>query len=933
MQGFTLRDAPEFDLWQLRVREEVAGQVEWALDRLTQAESGAGRLEAAIGYARRRVALDQLNEPAHRTLMHLYARAGKRSSALRQFDVCARALRDELGQEPERETRELRDRIARGSTAGASSPPPRRTEERSYKVRLPARRAALVERSRLLDALEAATGRPLTLVSAPAGFGKTTLMAEWARGCSMPVAWLSIEERDREPARFVFGLADALQTLDSRVGDEALTMRTSIQVPPPAQMLDSLIRDLGMLRGECVLVIDDYHLVDSGQTAELFARLVSRVPPALHLVVATRSDPVVPLARMRARGELGELRADDLRFSSEDAQAFLRDVMEIELAADDVGLLEERTEGWPAGLQMAALSLKTSTDRQEQIRRFSGSHRYVMDYLVSEVLDAMPAQTVTFLLSTALLERFNADLCEAVSGIDGAQRMLEELERGNVFLVPLDDERCWYRYHHLFAELLQHRLRLSRSAEEIAAIHHHAAEWLAAEGESEAAVTHYLAAGAYSELFRLIEDRHQKILSDGGLRLLLSWMSAVPDEAISEDPMAATLTGVFQAFAGDAAAAERWFAAGEPEGDTPRAREIRGIAAALRAFLNDLAGRTADVISQAERADQLLTTEEAMTRALIPYVLSRAYRLQGDLERADRHVEEHIAYARAAHNLWILSGAIHEKVLIRRLRGELRDAERILDEFHASCGDAEPSGPIAKTIAARADLWAETARAECGEIEHAAATANRAVIAVTPWGLPSDVCFCLQTRIRVSLCFGDLPAAEKDLARVEEIIRSTAVYSSIIPRHQIQRARLMLARSELPAATDWLTRYRYPDSGNPVDREAVEITRARVLLAAGRSSEALELLDALASAAETGGRRGRLIEILVLTALATGGSGCAEHEWQAPLRRALEIGEPEGYRALFVAEGDPLRTLIGALIEHAGDLPATLREYALGLIL
>ncbi len=541
----------------------------------------------------------------------------------------------------------------------------------------------------------------------------------------------------------------------------------------------------------------------------------------------------------------------------------------------------------------------------------------------------MPVEMTEFLLRSSTLDGFCAELCEEVVGTRGAQSILEELERLNVFIVALDDERKWYRYHRLFAELLQHRLHLTCTSGDVATLHVRAGRWLEAALETEAAIGHYLAAKDYGEVFRLVEEQHQRILTSGGLGVLLAWMSQVPEEVIAAEPMAATLTGVFYAFAGHGEEAERWFSAAEAQLDLYQNEEVprktskmRGIVAAVRAFLADMAGRTARVVEMAELADALLPANEAMTRSLVPYTLSRAYRLQGDLDRADHYVEQHIGYSRAADNIWILSGAIHEKVLICRLRGRLAESERVLDEFEDLARHVTSVGPLAKSIAARADLLAER-----GNLEGAAATADDAVSAVMRWGLPSDVCFCLQTRVRVFMCRGELSAAAEDLSRVGEIVGAARVYASILPRHETQSVRLMLARDDIEQAVAWLDRYRYPDTGNIIDRESVDITRARVMLAAGRISEAQQLLEQLASGAESGARFGRLIEVLVLQAVAA-----IEPASDAPLRKALEIGEPEGYRTVFIAEGEQLARRIRSMLNQPKTLPRRLVDYASHLV-
>ena len=947
LEGFNLKYCPGFDQWQMEKREELSQEMGWALERLAEANGEASRWEEAIGLARRWLALDELHEPAHRTLMFLYARSGKRSAALRQYDTCARLLREEFDQEPDEATRSLAERIrlrklepAKVETSeGAAPPAPRAPTPQPGKVpaatasadplstRLspPPRRPALVERARLISLLDEGIRRPVTLVSAPAGFGKTTLLAEWARGCGLPVAWLSLEEADGDGAHLLTSLVAALRRVDPEIGVEASQMLHAIQAPRLSAVADSLLEDLARRTAERVLILDDYHLVSAPEVEKTLADIVQRLPGDLHLYIATRVDPGLPLARMRARAQLAEVRADDLRFEPEEAAAFLKQVMGLDLQEGDIAILEQRTEGWPAGLQMAALSLQKQQDPSSFIQRFGGSHRYIMDYLVGEVLEGQPAEVQEFLLCTSILDRFRSELCDALAGGTDSQSILEALERGNLFLVALDEERVWYRYHHLFAELLRHRLRLKRKAEEIAELHLRAGRWLERANDVEEAMHHYLTGGKFREALRVIEEQYVAILTRGGLRTLVVWASRIPEEAVVGNAGACIALGSICAWAGRAGEAERRFAQAdtlldpaEAQGESEEARVLRGTASVMRAFLAEIAGQTARAIELAQKADQLLPAELAMTRSLIPYILSRAYRHQGDLERAESCLGQHIQLARAANNTWSLSGAIHEKVWLCRLRGRLREALRLLDEFDVVPRTPGNAGPIAKLIAARAEIERER-----GSLERAARIVQESVQAVTRWGLPSDMCFCLQTRLRIELSAGQTTAAADDLAKIDDIVRTSQVFANIIPLYEAERVRIFLAREMVPQATAWLEDYRYPEDGNPINREVILIARARVLLAARRHDEAVELLDQLAKEAEATARAGRLLEILVLRAAA--GTGKVSDE---ALRRALELAEPEGYVRVFLDEGEPVVHRIREMLDRPGALAPGLVNYA-----
>jgi LuxR family maltose regulon positive regulatory protein len=949
LEGFNLKDCSGFDLWQAEKREELSREMGWALERLAEAAGAAGRWEEAIGLARRWLALDELHEPAHRTLMFLYARSGRRSAALRQYAECARVLRRELGQDPEEATRGLCERIrlrklepSRAEPpAGASPPVPAPQPEKgaepsasadhlATRLRPPPRRANLVERSRLTALLDQGTRRPVTLLSAPAGFGKTTLLAEWARGCGLPVAWLSLEGADSDRAHLLASLVAAVRRLDPEIGAEAAQMLRAMQAPPLSAVADSLLEDLAQRPAQRVLVLDDCHLVSSPDAEEQLAEIVQRLPEELHLFIATRVDPALPLARMRARAQLGELRAGDLRFRPQEAAAFLRQVMGLELEEGEIALLEQRTEGWAAGLQMAALSLQRRADRSQFIRSFGGSHRYIMDYLVGEVLEGQPAEVQQFLLCTSILERFRAELCDQVAERSGSQAILEGLDRANLFLVPLDEERSWYRYHHLFAELLRHRLALQRNAEQIAELHLRAGRWLEENGDPEAAMRHFLAGRKHSEGMRLMCRWHEVLMSRGGLGTLLGWADRLPGEEVARSPEACAVLGTVYVWAGRPERAERYFAqvdallaAEADDGSSSRASSLRGRAAIMRAFMADMAGAPDRAIEMAGEGERLIPAGTiSFTRSLVPYILGRAFRYKGELDKAEACIQEVVRVARSAGDAFLLAASMHELIWLYRHQGRLRDAERSLDELDAFPRESGSAGPIAKVIAHRGEIQRER-----GDIAGAARTILAAQEDVERWGLPSDMYSCCVLRCRLALSQGDLAGAAEAVRRADEIARGAFVFASAFPLLEVERSRVLLAQGMLGEALAWMESYPLPDEAYQLNREAVLIARARLLFAAGRGAEAQGLLGRLAVAAEEGKRYGRLLEITVLRAAAETGEAAG-----TALRRALELAGPEGYARVFLDEGEPVLRRLHELLEGPDALPPPLADYARSLL-
>src|SRR5438067_1967373 len=407
------------------------------------------------------------------------------------------------------------------------------------KLYLPRLRPNVVSRPRLLERLNEGLHRKLTLISAPAGFGKTTLVSEWVEGIERPrarTAWLSLDEGDNDPARFLAYLVAALQTIAATLGEGVLGLLQSSQPPPPEAILTALLNEITTLPDNFVLVLDDYHVIDAKPVDMALTYLVEHLPPQMHLVIATREDPQLPLARLRARSHLTELRAADLRFTASEAAAFLNQVMGLSLSAADIARLSGRTEGWIAGLQLAALSMQGHQDVAGFIRAFAGDHRYIVDYLVGEVLERQPAPVRSFLLQTSILDRLSGPLCDAVTGQEEGNARLETLERGNFFVVPLDDKRHWYRYHHLFADVLSAHL-LAEQPEQVATLHRHASAWYEQHGSTADAIRHALAAKDFARAAGLVELAVPAMGRSRQETTVLGWLKALPDQLVRARPV------------------------------------------------------------------------------------------------------------------------------------------------------------------------------------------------------------------------------------------------------------------------------------------------------------------------------------------------------------------------------------------------------------
>lgn len=934
LEGFNLKDCPQFDQWQMILREEVLRFADWALEGLVEYDTAAGRWNEALEGSRRRLSLDNLNEAAHRSLMFLLARTGKRNAALRQYENCSRLLKEELGQDPEEETSALAEdirkrRIGVPEEEKAEDDKARPSADQSlleaaFLIRsaLPRVREKLVDRSRLFTLLDQGLRRAVTLVSAPAGFGKTTLLADWAARRGIPLVWLSLEEEDDPPHRFLTALASALAVTSPPAGIEALRMLKSAQVPSAALAADSLLRDLARPGAPTRLVLDDYHHITGRDTQELFSRFVRRMPRDFHLIISTRADPAIPLSQFRARDQLAEVRADDLRFSVPETAAFLGEVMALELAAGDIKTLERRTEGWAAGLQMAALSLRGRSDCSSFINNFSGSHRYIMDYLMDEVLAGQPKEIHSFLLKTSILKGFCADLCGRVTGSSASRDILETLDRDNLFLVCLDEKRSWYRYHHLFAELLRHRLGQNCSPQDISELHFSAGKWLEEAGDIDAAMQHYIAGKHYAEALRVMTERHDEMIPRGGLISMMAWAAAVPEGEVRRNPEACAAFGTIYAFAGRGEEAGRYFARAEQlldaAAETEETVKLRGEISAIGAFMADITGNNARAVELAKRAEELLPADIHMGRALAAYVISKEHRRLGDYDGADAWCVKLINHARAAGNIWPLAGGVYERAALCMVRGRLRNAETLLDDFLKEPREPGAEGPCAKISALKAEIELER-----GNLKRAKDLIRRAEEDVLPWGLPSDTAACLLTRLRIEFLSGNLTASEENLSRIDALVRSSQVYATMMPLIEAERVRLLLSSGKIPEALAWLDSNNCPEDWGESLKEIHKISQARVLAAAGRAGEARGQLEVTAKEAERAGRYYRLLEMRVLLAAAgTGG------EASDALKQALAIAEPEGYVGVFLMEGEALLKQLKAVIKDSGSLQPRLLEFA-----
>ncbi|MEO8395161.1 MAG: helix-turn-helix transcriptional regulator, partial [Chloroflexota bacterium] len=555
----------------------------------------------------------------------------------------------------------------------------------------------MVIRPRLTDRLNEGLHRKLTLVSAPAGFGKTILVSQWLADCDRPVAWLSLDEGDNDVTRFLAYLVAALQRIEAKIGASALGLLQSPQ-PPIEPILTALLNEITTLPDAFVLVLDDYHVIDATPVDEALTFLLEHLPAQMHLVITTREDPQLPLARLRVRSQLTELRAADLRFTPSEAAEFLNRGMGLSLSAEDVAALEDRTEGWIAGLQLAALSLQGHRDIPGFIRAFAGDHRYIVDYLVEEVLERQPESVRNFLLQTAILDRLNGSLCDAVTGQQESSTRLEALERGNFFVVPLDDKRHWYRYHHLFADVLYAHL-MAEQPDQVATLHQRASVWYEQNDLPSDAIRHALAAQDFERAAVLIEQVVPVMSQTRQEAMLLGWFQALPQELFHVRPVLSVryagillLSGQLEGVEARLQDAERWLDwmadMGEQSAtpssemvvvDAEEFRRLPGWIAIYRAAIALALGNVADTVRYAQRALELISEDDHLRRGAAASLLGLTFWMSGDLEAAYRLYADGMAHLQRAGNISDVIGGSIAMADIRIAQGRLREAMRIYE--------------------------------------------------------------------------------------------------------------------------------------------------------------------------------------------------------------------------------------------------------------
>lgn len=789
------------------------------------------------------------------------------------------------------------------------------------KLYIPPSRRSVVLRPRLVERLNEglAAGNRLTLVSAPAGFGKTTLVGEWIAGCGRPTAWLSLDEGDSDPSRFLTYLIAALQTVAPGIGEGVLTVLGSPQPPPPESTLTALLNDVTTIQSDVVLVLDDYHVLDARPVDDALAFLVEHLPPQLHLVIATREDPALPLARLRARGQMTELRAADLRFTPSEAAEFLKQVMDLDLTADDIAALEARTEGWIAGLQLAAISLQGRQDVAGFIKAFTGSHHFVLDYLLEEVLQRQPAPVQTFLLRTSILDRLCGPLCDAVL-LDASapgQETLEYLDRANLFIVPLDNERRWYRYHHLFAELLRQRRRqIAVSSGGVDEDHIRASQWYEDNALEIEAFHHAAAANDIERAERLINGGGIPQHSRAAVLAVFDWLDALPRTVLDARPWLWVRSATVALNAGQTTGVEEKLKAAEEAlqdadlGD--ETRDLIGQIAAVRATLALANYEPETMINQAHRALEYLHPDNVPFRGRAVRALGYAYQLQGDRAAARQAYTEAIAIRQTSGNINLTVSATTGLGNVQESENQLYQAAETYRCSLQLLGDQSPSNADQEFIGLARILY------EWNDLDAAEQYAQQSLQLARQYvGAIDRFVICEVFLARLRLARRDVAGAAAMLAETEQSVRQNG-FVHRMPEVAAAQVLTLLQQGNLAAAAHLAQTHDLP------------LSQARVHLAQGDPSAALAVLEPYRRRVEERAWADEQLKTMILQAVAFQALGERARAVEL-LDGALALAEPGGFIRIFVDEGTPMARLLYEASSrgvHAGYVRQVLAAFA-----
>lgn len=823
------------------------------------------------------------------------------------------------------------------------------------KLSIPPPRSNLVPRQRLTELLDAGQRRKLTLISAPPGFGKTTLVSNWIYQLDEPggqasapeefhpsslelplprVAWVSLDEQDNDPARFWQYVIAALQNLNAALGEHLPGAFQASQPPPLEAILTLLINNLAAYQPASdqllplLLILDDYHVITSDAIHDGLNFLIDHQPSTLHIVITTRSDPPLQLSRRQGRSEITQIRASELSFNNAEAEEFLNSLMGLNLSGNDVTALKSRTEGWIAGLQLAALSLQDQEDRHTFVTAFAGDDRHIADYLVDEVLRHQPMDVQFFLLRTSILDRLCAPLCDALTGRSESQTILISLERANLFLTPLDNRREWYRYHQLFADLLRQRLRESSSEEDIALLHRQAFEWYAERGEIIDAINHALLAGNHQDVALLIEQQAQEIFGQFKLNTLTKWIQALPEDFVSNRPKLSMIYAWALLATGQLEEVERSLQSIESSMDASAEvvatadwykldPEVKGALAEVIVIRSALSISQFEIDKALElcqwvlpylndNSQPFLFNEPLSLRTVVLFNMGIASEYNGEGALAEEALSEAVRLSLEQRNINILPAAMAHLAQLQVVQGQLHQAHQT---YRRAIRLASEYSDWPSPMAGAAEIGLGNLYYEWNDLERSLRHLNAGISLAERWNHVESLQTGYIGLAKLKHALGDESGAE---ALLEELARTLQQFEGkyLLPAVDASRARLWIAQSKLATANSWLqTSNLMLDGEFSYFQENDYLIVARLLIAQDRWEEADRLTARLLEFAEEGARRGRVIEVSMLRALVLMGQGKSVRA-QETLSNVLAEAEPEGYVRLFIDEGPPMAQLL-----------------------
>jgi LuxR family maltose regulon positive regulatory protein len=786
------------------------------------------------------------------------------------------------------------------------------------KLYLPPARQTLVERPRLLEELNEGLKGKLTLISAPAGFGKTSLVTAWREQTDVPLAWLSLDEEDNEPLRFLDYLVAALGGVDEEFTQETSGLLKVPSVPPVKVLLNSLLNEINAHDTEFVLALDDYHVITEAVIHESLSLLIERLAPHAHVLIVSRSDPPFPLARLRARGELKEVRASDLRFNGTEATRFLNDVMSLGLGPDDIFALGERTEGWITGLQLSALSLQGRENKSELVREFAGDNRFILDYLLEEVLNCQPEEVQDFLLRTSILTRLTGPLCDALTLSQHGHETLEHLERANLFLIPLDNRGNWFRYHHLFADLLRLKLRQRQGGAGVRELQIKASLWCEQHDLAEEAIAYALAAQDWERALNLIESASYQLISMGGFARVNHWLEAIPEAALKARPLILPAYVPTLLYKEEFDKVERYLQIIEQAESEEVRRYLNSFVWSSRSLASAARYDTERATEFSRKSLEALIPGDVKQQAVAMQTRVRSTWLAGDIKATEESlIEAFPIYQQAGHVMFEVWGMTCLG-FVRAMQGRLREGAEAARNAISYAREQISHRP--ETILLAHSFLCDIYR-EWNDIEAAKAELDEALAIIHQTGRESFVAFIAENlkslAFMLELC--------GDAAQAEELIdcglKRVKKYGNEPGARQLEALK---ALAHLRGGRDRLAVNRWAKTcGLSADdepdhlKELPHITYARWLMASGQAEQALRLLKRLQVAAEMGARVRSLVEILILQALAHQATSNEDEAIDA-LEAALLLTEHENYVRSYLDEGEALSKLLVEALKRNG---------------